>query len=123
MLVKAQITSRAGSVEPFPGKFDSFRSNFLRENNPDRKEEEKTPCCYGGGIACFLKFKDKLKYVLLYEKFLASPEGELRNLFKVLGLDEADLRLAVSVLGIDSQRGFYGEMGNERISKVRKLFC
>ena len=74
------------SLNPFfacSGKYDTFRSTFLRENNPDRKDEEKTPCCYGGGIACFLKFKDKLEYVLLYEKFLANPEGELRNLFKV----------------------------------------
>jgi len=26
---------------------------------------------------------NKIKYVLMYEKFLANPEGELRNLFKV----------------------------------------
>jgi hypothetical protein len=36
-------------------QFETFRATFLKENNPDRRTEEKTPCCYGGGIACFLK--------------------------------------------------------------------
>jgi hypothetical protein len=62
-------------------QFESFRHNFLKENNPDRREEEKTPCCYGGGIACFLKFKDKLEYVLLYEKFLANPGMDTTDLY------------------------------------------
>ncbi len=38
---------------------------------------------------------------------------------KVLGLNSDDLRLAVEVLGMDAQRGYYGERGNERIGKVK----
>jgi hypothetical protein len=41
---------------------------------------------------------------------------------KVLGLNSDDLRLAVEVLGMDAQRGYYGERGNERIGKVKRMF-
>jgi hypothetical protein len=49
---------------------------------------------------------------------LFSSENELKALFKALGLKSEDLVLAVSVLGIDAQKGFYGEMGNAKILKV-----
>jgi hypothetical protein len=39
---------------------------------------------------------------------------------KVLGLNSDDLRLAVEVLGMDAQRGYYGERGNKRIGKVKR---
>jgi hypothetical protein len=43
-------------------------------------------------------------------------------ILKVLGLNSDDLRLAVEVLGMDAQRGYYGERGNERIGKVKRMF-
>lgn len=45
-------------------------------------------------------------------------EGEIKSLFKALDLVNEDLSHVISVLGIDSQRGFYGDQGTQLMAKV-----
>jgi len=49
----------------------------------------------------------------------SSLEGELRQLFKALDLVNVDFKCVIGVLGIDSQRGFYGDQGTREMAKVK----
>ncbi len=51
--------------------------------------------------------------------FFLNSEGELKSLFKALGLVNEDLSRVIGVLGIDSQRGFYGDQGTQLMAKVK----
>jgi len=58
--------------------------------------------------------KDIYKRVILYENLSSDPEKELKEVFKLFGVDEGKIQLALEALNHDSQNGTFGTRGKTR---------
>ena len=104
---------------PFPYEKAEWWDRIHEWHKGGRRKQETIDSSTALGLAGqyddFLAIKDIFQKRMIYDDFVADPEGNIKDIFEIMELDSKHLPLALEALKEDSQKGTFGRMGNSHI--------
>lgn len=133
--VKYELQKLSKCLLPLPyhdpdGFYAQFRQELLADT-ASRSLEELAALACGVALLCYAQDRERYVCTVIYEDLVKDPAGTTAKLFKILGIPNNLVPLALTAMEKDSQKKFFGNtdgsdyhaIGTDKWEKIDRLFA